>query len=77
MAFLNRAKVVATTELDEPKRTTTIARIDKLIAAEQARHQKRLEAARARAAAAPSGAPSARPPSAPSGATPKAEGSTP
>jgi hypothetical protein len=74
MAFLNRAKVVATTELDEPKRTTTLTRIDKLIAAEQARHQKRLEAARARAATAPSAAPSAAPvPSgsaAPQGGTP-------
>lgn len=58
MAFLNRAKVVATTELDEPKRTTTLARIDKLLAAEQTRHQKRMEALRTPAAA-PSGAPSA------------------
>ena len=60
MAFLNRAKVVATTELDEPKRTTVLARIDKLIAAEQTRHQKRMEALRTPATA-PSGAPSAIP----------------
>jgi hypothetical protein len=58
MAFLNRAKVVAATELDEPKRTTTLARIDKLLAAEQTRHLKRMQALRTPPAA-PSGAPSA------------------
>jgi hypothetical protein len=74
MAFLNRAKVVATTELDEPKRTMALARIDKLLAAEQTRHQKRMEALRT-SAAAPSGAPSAVPaggaPSAAAVAAPK------
>jgi hypothetical protein len=38
LAFLNRAKVVATSELEEPKRTAALARIDKLLAAENARH---------------------------------------
>lgn len=57
MAFLDRAKVVATTELDEPKRATTLARIDKLTAAEQTRHQRRVDALQAIAVAAPSAAP--------------------
>lgn len=42
MAFLNRAKLVATTELEEPKRAKALARIDKLTAAEKARHQERI-----------------------------------
>jgi hypothetical protein len=42
MAFLNRAKLVATTELEEPKRTKALARIDKLTAIEQSRHQARI-----------------------------------
>jgi hypothetical protein len=47
MAFLNRAKVVATTELDEPKRSKVIARVEKLTLTEQARHQRRMETLRA------------------------------
>lgn len=43
MAFLNRAKLVATTDLDEPKRTATLTRIDKLLASEQTRHQTALQ----------------------------------
>ncbi len=42
MAFLNRAKLVATTELEEPKRAKALARIDKLTAIEQARHDARI-----------------------------------
>ncbi len=38
VAFLDRAKLVATTELAEPKRSATLARIDKLTAREEARH---------------------------------------
>jgi hypothetical protein len=38
IAFLNRAKLVATSELDEPKRSTALARIDKLLTQENARH---------------------------------------
>jgi len=71
MAFLNRAKMVATTELDEPKRTTTLARIDKLLAAEQVRHHKRMEALRTPNTA-PSGAPSAVASGAPAPAAPVA-----
>jgi hypothetical protein len=56
MAFLNRAKVVATTELEEPKRSATIARIEALTAAEQARHERRLAALRAKTGPAASGA---------------------
>lgn len=37
-AFLNRAKLVATTELDEPKRSAALTRIDKLLSTENARH---------------------------------------
>lgn len=58
MAFLNRAKLVATTELEDPKRSTVLARIEKLTAAEQARHLGRMDALKANAAPAPSaGAP--------------------
>jgi hypothetical protein len=38
VAFLNRAKLVATTELDEPTRGAALARIDRLTAKEEARH---------------------------------------
>jgi hypothetical protein len=41
-AFLNRAKVVAATELEEPKRSAVLARIDKLLAREQVRYDKRI-----------------------------------
>lgn len=71
VAFLNRAKVVATTELDEPKRTTALARIDQMLAKEDARHDgavQKLNAsgpnAVASAAATPSGS------AAPSGSAP-------
>ncbi len=43
MAFLNRAKFIATTELDDPKRSTALARIDKLITREKERHGRRVE----------------------------------
>jgi len=68
MAFLNRAKVVATTELDEPKRGTVIARVEKLTQREQARHQERMDALHASASGAPSGSARFAPPAPPSGA---------
>jgi hypothetical protein len=43
MAFLNRAKFIATTELEDPKRSTALARIDKLLAREKERHERRVE----------------------------------
>jgi hypothetical protein len=43
MAFLNRAKFIATTELDDPKRSSALVRIDKLLAREKERHQRRVE----------------------------------
>jgi len=68
MAFLNRAKVVATTDLEEPKRSTTLTRIDALMNAEQARHERRVAALRAKAGPGASGSAvaSAFPPSPPS-----------
>lgn len=75
MAFLNRAKVVATTELDEPKRATVIARIDKLTQREQSRHQERMDALQANPAGAPFGSGRPAPSAAPSGApSPDASG---
>jgi hypothetical protein len=74
MAFLNRAKLVAATELEEPKRTTTLDRIDKLTAKEQARHDTAIQKLKGEAntnpsaLAAGSGAPSAAP--APAGSAP-------
>jgi hypothetical protein len=70
MAFLNRAKLVATTELEEPKRAKALARIDKLTAAEKTRHEERIAKLRAtspgdadgNARPGPSGAPSGAPP---------------
>lgn len=76
MAFLNRAKVVATTELDEPKRTKVIERVDKLMQNEQARHQKRMEALRTAGPGEPGGAPSLAS-GAPSGAPPPGLGRGP
>lgn len=73
MAFLNRAKFVATTELDEPKRTTTLTRIDKLVQKEQARHQSALAKLKAQAAPGPSGSA----PAAAGSAAPAATGSAP
>jgi hypothetical protein len=70
MAFLNRAKVVATTELDEPKRSKVIARVDKLTQSEQERHEKRMEAFRAARPGEPGGAPSLAASAAASGAAP-------
>jgi len=69
MAFLNRAKLVATTELEEPKRAKALARIDKLTAAEKARHEERIAKLRA-AGDADGGAPLA-----PSGTPPLPSGS--
>lgn len=43
MAFLNRAQVVAQTELTGDKQKKTLARIDKLIELETERHEKALE----------------------------------
>jgi hypothetical protein len=60
MAFLRRAKFVATTELEEPKRTAALARIDKLTEREQARHERRVEKLKSnQPSPGPSGAPSA------------------
>jgi hypothetical protein len=64
MAFLNRAKLVATTDLEEPKRTTTLTRIDKLVSKEQARHQSAMQKLKTQptpgaSAPAPSAAPAA------------------
>lgn len=42
-AFLSRAKLVATTELDEPKRSAALARIDKLSAQENTRHDRAVQ----------------------------------
>lgn len=42
MAFLKRARLVATTELEESKRDSAVARIDKLVTLEQERHERRL-----------------------------------
>jgi hypothetical protein len=62
VAFLNRAKFIATTELDEPKRTTVLARIDKLITKEKARHERRVEKLKTNAPSpGPSGSASAAP----------------
>jgi len=57
MAFLNRAKLVATTELEEPKRTTALARIDKLTTAENTRHEQQIAKLRAASPGGPDGAP--------------------
>jgi hypothetical protein len=70
MAFLNRAKLVATTELDEPKRTAALGRIDKLVASEQARHQTAIQKLKAESPPTPSA-------SAVSSAVPAPAGSTP
>jgi hypothetical protein len=43
MAFLNRAQVVAQTELTGDKQKKTLARIDKLIELEDQRHEKAME----------------------------------
>ena len=68
VAFLNRAKLVATTELDEPKRTAALARIDKLMAREQQRHERRVEKLKAMPPQpGPSGAPAAPSAAAPAG----------
>jgi hypothetical protein len=48
MAFLHRAQLVAATELAEPKRSRTLARISGLTAKEQRRHGSRMEALSAR-----------------------------
>jgi len=68
MAFLNRAKVVATTELDEPKRSAVIARVETLTQKEQARHQQRIDTLRATAAVEPAGSAHVAPSAAASGA---------
>ena len=75
MAFLNRAKLVATTELDEPKRTATLGRIDKLLASEQARHQTAIQ--KLKAATPPSPSASAVASAVPAPAVPAPAGSTP
>jgi hypothetical protein len=66
LAFLNRAKVVATSELDEPKRSAALARIDKLLATENTRHDGAVQKLKTTA---PSGLASAAP-AAPSGSAP-------
>ncbi len=66
VAFLNRAKLVATSELDEPKRTAALARIDKLLTTENARHD---AAAQKLKTVVPSSVASAAP-AAPSGSAP-------
>jgi hypothetical protein len=75
VAFLNRAKLVATTELDEPKRTTTLARIDKLITQEQSRHDAVIQ--KLKAAPAPSASALAATSGAPAAASAPPAGSTP
>jgi len=60
MAFIHRAQFIATTEFDEPRRSKALARIDKLMEREQARHERHLEKLKSgQAAGVPSGAPSA------------------
>ncbi len=75
MAFLNRAKLVATTELDEPKRTAALSRIDKLLASEQARHQKAVQKLKAESPPTPSASAAAS--AVPAPAVPAPAGSTP
>jgi hypothetical protein len=70
MAFLNRAKLVATTELDDPKRTAALGRIDKLIATEQARHQTALQKLKGESPPSPSASAVASAMPAPAGSTP-------
>lgn len=66
MAFLRRAKFIATTELDEPKRAAALGRIEKLVTREEARHDKRVEKLKSDAPSpGPSGTPSAATSSAP------------
>lgn len=72
MAFLNRAKLVATTELEEPKRTAALGRIDKLIASEQARHQAAVQKLKAERPSTPAASASAV-----TSAVPAPAGSTP
>ena len=68
VAFMTRAKFIATTELEEPKRTAALARIDKLMSREQARHERKVEKLKlAVPPPGPSGAPSAAATPAPSG----------
>jgi|SRR5687768_800770 len=55
MAFLNRAQVVAQTELTGDKQKKTLARIDKLIELETQRHDKALEKLKGGEAATPAG----------------------
>jgi hypothetical protein len=69
-AFLNRAKLVATTELEEPKRTATLSRIDKLVASEQARHQAAVQKLQAENPPAPAASASASAVPAPAGSAP-------
>ena len=70
MAFLNRAKLVATTELDEPKRTAMLSRIDKLVAREQTRHQTAVQKLKADSPPSPSASAVASAVPAPAGSAP-------
>jgi hypothetical protein len=69
LAFLSRAKFIASTQLDEPRRGATLTRIDKLMTRENERHERKVQKIK-QAIAAPnaSGVPSAAP--APSGSAP-------
>ncbi|HTQ05442.1 MAG TPA: hypothetical protein VMI54_16375 [Polyangiaceae bacterium] len=64
LAFLSRAKLVATTELDEPKRSATLTRIDQLLAKENTRHDGAVQKLKA------SSVPGALTPAAPAGSVP-------
>jgi hypothetical protein len=76
VAFLNRAKFIATTEFDEPRRTTALARIDKLMTKEKARHERRVEKLKSNAPSpGPSGSASAGPTPTTSAAPPAPAGS--
>jgi hypothetical protein len=68
MAFLNRARLIAENELEEPKRAKVLARIDKLIEKENERHERHVTrlknpgAAPSASAAAPPGSGPPKPP---------------
>lgn len=77
LAFLDRAKLVATTELAEPKRSATLARIDQLTAREEARHTAAIQKLKGEPAPTPSALAAASSAPAVSSATPTTTGHAP
>jgi hypothetical protein len=64
-AYLNRARLIAENEIDEPKRAKVLARIDELVEKENARHERHVARLTGDAGPSPSGsAPPGLPPDA-------------